>query len=287
MTVGKVAFDPEKHMWHPSVLPGQIVVVSTVDERGEANLAPKSWIMMAAFAGPVIALGCNVEHSTYQNIAATGQFVINIPGEPLAERIYALIRSHGKERIQQSGFTLMPAQKVKPPIVEECRAHLECELESIKQYGDEVVIFGKIVAASIDEECLLGEQPEQYFSLRPIFFLEENTYGSIDTAKRVDREWPTEQRLFVVEVREPLELARDRDVMRNHLAFLRGLRVKGRLLMSGPFVDKLGEGDVHPLVGGMYIIHAASKGEAEEVARQDPLIQAGGSLTVRTWVRTF
>ena len=49
--------------WRPSVLPGQIVVVSTVNAHGEPNLALKSWITMAAFAGPVVAFGCNVEHA--------------------------------------------------------------------------------------------------------------------------------------------------------------------------------------------------------------------------------
>ncbi|WP_376791691.1 flavin reductase [Thermoflexus sp.] len=283
----KVALDPEKHTWHPSVLPGPIVVVSTVDEGGEPNLAPKSWIMMAAFAGPVIAFGCNVEHTTYRNIAATGEFVINIPAEPLAERIYALIRSYGRERIQQSGFTLVPAQKVKPPIVQECRTHLECELESIKQYGNEVVIFGKIVAASIDAECLVGEPPEQYFSLRPIFFLEENTYGSIDTAKRVDREWPTAHKLFVVHVGRPPDRHVAPDLIQSHGAFLHALRVQGRLLMAGLFSDESSEGDTPFESTGMYVIGAASKEEAEELARQDPFVKAGASYTVRTWVRTF
>lgn len=275
----KVALGLDKKTWHPSVLPGQIVVVSTVNDEGEPNLAPKSWIMMAAFTGPIIAFGCNTEHTTYRNIIMTGELVINIPPEALVERIYSLIRYYAEERIQHSGFTLSPAQKVKPPIVQECRAHLECQLDSVKEYGSEVVIFGRIVAASIDLSCLAGEPPEQYFSLRPIFFLEERTYGSIDTAKQVDREWPVEQRLFVVEPRAPPELAKERALIRDHVAFLRNLWAHGRLLMAGPFGDDSG--------GGMYIIHAASNMDAEEVVRQDPLVQAGAGYIVKTWIRTF
>jgi flavin reductase (DIM6/NTAB) family NADH-FMN oxidoreductase RutF/uncharacterized protein YciI len=282
----KVPLDLDKHEWHPSVLPGQIVVVSTVNEHGEPNLAPKSWIMMAAFAGPVIALGCNVGHTTYRNILATGEFVVNIPGEPLAERIFALLRYHGMERTLRSGFTLGPAERVRPPIVQECRAHLECELESVKGYGEEVVIFGKVLAARMDAECRSGEKPEQYFTLRPIFFLEDETYGSIDTAKMVGRAWPTEQRLFMVEVWEPQEPPARGDVLREHLAFLHGLRARGLLLVSGPFSDDSERGHGEPL-GGMYVIRAASRAEAEELAREDPLVRSGGRFRVRTWTRTF
>ncbi|WP_376792652.1 flavin reductase family protein [Thermoflexus sp.] len=103
----KVAFDPEKHTWRPSVLPGPIVVVSTVDERGEPNLAPKSWIMMAAFAGPVIAFGCNVEHIAYRDIAATGEFVMNIPAEPLADPLTPQRGSTGSDRLRTSYSSCM------------------------------------------------------------------------------------------------------------------------------------------------------------------------------------
>ncbi|HVB42294.1 MAG TPA: hypothetical protein VNF47_06235 [Streptosporangiaceae bacterium] len=47
----KIAFPADKADWHPSVLPGPIVLVSTVDKRGEPNIAPKSWISMMAFRG--------------------------------------------------------------------------------------------------------------------------------------------------------------------------------------------------------------------------------------------
>lgn len=70
--VRKAAFDVDKHRWHPSVLPGQIVLVSTVNENREPNLAPKIWLTMAAFAGPILAFGCNTEHTTYRNVVATG-----------------------------------------------------------------------------------------------------------------------------------------------------------------------------------------------------------------------
>jgi flavin reductase (DIM6/NTAB) family NADH-FMN oxidoreductase RutF/uncharacterized protein YciI len=288
----KVPLALDKGSWHPSVLPGQIVVVSTVNEHGEPNLAPKSWITMAAMAGPIIAFGCNTAHATYQNIVATRAFVINIPAEPLAERIWLLMRFHGTERLWQSGFTLQPAQKVQPPLIAECPAHLECELESVKQYADEVVIFGTIVAASIDADCQIGDLADQYFALRPIFFLEDNTYGSIDTAKRVDRVCPAEQRGFVVQIELSPNQATNAVLADDHVRFLRELRATGRLLMAGAFVDDprvgaVNRSDPAHLASRLYVFSAASHEQAVATAAQDPLMQAGARCTIQAWTRTF
>ncbi len=290
VTKQKVHFAPDKDTWHPSVLPGQIVVVSTVNAQGRPNLAPKSWITMAAFAGPMLAFGCNTGHTTCQNIQATGTFVINIPAEQDVERTWALIRTSGEERIQQSGFTLIPSQMVAPPLVAECRAHLECEFDSLKQFGDEVLVFGRVVAASIDANCLAGEPVQQYCALRPIFFLEDGTYGAIETAKQIGREWPADHRLFVVQLGALPE--EDLALVHAHVAFLQTLRHSGQLVAGGPFADEPGVGGWSGTLSpgedsGLYILNIASPAEAEELARQDPLVQAGASCRVRPWMRTF
>lgn len=270
----KVSFDPNKATWRPSVLPGHIVLVSTVNERGEPNVAPKSWITMVALRESVIAFGCTHEHATYRNIVATGAFVVNIPSEPLVETIWSLIQHHGAERLRRSGLTLMPASTVAPPLVAECRAHLECALDDVKHYGSEVLIFGRMVAASIDRDCIPEASADPYLALRPVFFLEDGTYGAIDSARRVGCHTPTAQRLFVVEVGEPPR--QDETLIHRHLAFLRGLQTDGLLVMAGPFD-----------VGDMYALGVTTCEAASAIARCDPLVLAGAPFAVRAWTRTF
>lgn len=185
MLSSKRAFDPDKRRWHPSPLPGQIVIISTADSDGVPNIAPKSWISMVAFEGPIIAFSCNVEHLTYQNIVATHQYVINIPSDRLVETIWLLPQYHGSERLRRSGLTLAPAERVRAPIIADCVAHLECDLVRTVEFGKEVVIFGRIISASIDRSCVETPDGSKYSMLRPIFFLEQRTYGTIDGAKPV------------------------------------------------------------------------------------------------------
>lgn len=180
----KLALDPDKRAWHPSLLPGQIVLVSTVSPAGVPNVAPKSWVTMAAFAGPVVAFGCTDDHLTLRNAEATGEFVLNTVGEPLAARVWQLPRWHGEERIRRSGLTLAPARRVRPPLVAECPAHLECELDDVKRWGAEALVFGRIVAASIERECLDAPLADQYARLGPVFFLEEGVYAPLAAPQR-------------------------------------------------------------------------------------------------------
>lgn len=172
----KVALPLDKHAWHPSALPGQIVLVSTVDADGRPNVAPKSWVTMAAFAGPVVAFGCNVGHTTYRNIAATGEFVVNVLPASLAGLAWELSDLHGDERRGAAGLTLVAAEKVTPLLVDECTAHLECTLDCFREYGDEVMIFGRVVAASAEDS---------YERLAPVFFLENGMYAGLGEPRRV------------------------------------------------------------------------------------------------------
>jgi flavin reductase (DIM6/NTAB) family NADH-FMN oxidoreductase RutF len=175
----KVAIDLDKHAWHPSPLVGQVVIVSTVDAAGQPNIAPKSWITMVAFSGPILAFGCNTGHRTYRNAVATGDFVVNVPGEKLVECIWGMPASHGAERIARSGLTLMTARHVSAPLIVECQAHLECRTDAVQQYGDEVLIFGQVLGVSLDAVCLSGSLVNRYAALDPIVFLEDGVHGAI------------------------------------------------------------------------------------------------------------
>ena len=85
----KMPFDLSKERWHPSPLPGHIIIVSTIDAEGRPNIAPKSWFTMASFRGPHVAFGCSLDHRTYQNAAASGEFVVNIVSHAWATRMAA------------------------------------------------------------------------------------------------------------------------------------------------------------------------------------------------------
>jgi flavin reductase (DIM6/NTAB) family NADH-FMN oxidoreductase RutF len=179
----KVSFSSDKRTWRPSPLLGQVVLVTSLNEDGQSNVAPKSWLSMMAFEPSLLALGCNLTHWTAQNILHRQEFVVNIPGAELAEVVW---RSHTLPHprpVEGIGLTSVPAQKVKPPLIEECKAHLECLLVQHLTFGAELIILGQVVAASVDREAVEAQDPYAY--LRLFTFLESDTYGVIEKGRQL------------------------------------------------------------------------------------------------------
>ena len=74
----------------------------------------------------------------------------------------------------------------------------------------------------------------------------------------------------------PDEIAKYRPA---HYAFVEGPRNQGRILMAGRFVDGS---------GGMYILSATSREEAEAIVRDDPYHKAGvRTFIMKEWQRVY
>jgi len=186
----KVTLPLDKALWQPSLLAGQIVVISSRNSRGEAHAARKSWIAMAASDPPMLGLGCRLSHRTAINILETREFVVNIPGEALAPRLWEAgdsVVSEG-EIAPAPDWTFEPAQRVAAPRIRECRGHIECVLDSTKRLTDEeLFLFARIVSVSIDESLARGPASERYRQLGMIFYLEDGLFGVIEAARKIDR----------------------------------------------------------------------------------------------------
>ncbi|MDG6995936.1 MAG: flavin reductase family protein [Nitrososphaerota archaeon] len=180
----KVAFAPDKRKWHPSPILGQLVLVTTLNEDGVSNVAPKNWISYMAFGPSIIALGCSTKHWTAKNILRSREFVINIPGAELVDTIWEAGYLDHPRPVESLKLTPIPSLKVKPPRIEECGAHLECVLDKHFSYGSEIIILGRIVAASIDREALEAKDPYKY--LRMLVFLEDGTFGTVMRAEKLN-----------------------------------------------------------------------------------------------------
>jgi len=218
-------------------------------------------------------------------VVETGCFVLNIPDESLVGPIWALIERHGAERTLASGWTLLDGAAVAAPRIAEFRAHLECVHDRTIHWGPEVLIVGRVVAGSIDEACRAGGPLEQYASLRPVFFLEDGTYGRIDGARRVGAACPAGDALhYLVSVHAgELPAPVGRDVLEAHVRHLRELQDAGHLVFGGAFDDDPAPGGAT----GLYALRCSTLDEARVMADADPLVQAGAAVHVRRWRRSF
>ena len=179
----KVPFPLERMIWHPTPLMNQVTLVTTLNEDGTSNLAPKSCLSIMIFRPLLLAMGCNLTHWTAQNLRRSLECVVNVPGAALAAKSWAASELPHPRTLESAGLTPVASRQVKPPGIAECHAHLECVYERELVYGEEIIFLLRVVGATIDRDVL--EAPDPYAVMRPFAFLEEKLYGVLEKGERL------------------------------------------------------------------------------------------------------
>jgi flavin reductase (DIM6/NTAB) family NADH-FMN oxidoreductase RutF len=156
------------------IVPRPIALVSTVDRKGIANLAPFSF-----FAGvgsnPPTVLFCPSVHAavddgtgirgeirkdTLRNVEETGEFVVNVVSEALAAAANATAAEVAPDvdEFQLAGLTQVPSESVRPPRVAGSPAQMECRLLQViytgRAPGAGVIVLGEVVYFHLREDLL-------------------------------------------------------------------------------------------------------------------------------------
>ncbi len=131
--------------------PGPVVLLTTA-RNGRANVMTMSWHMMIEFEPPQIA--CVVSNANYSFAAptATGECVIAIPARKLAAKVVKVGNSSGRDLDKFAAFALtkVPAARVKPPLVGECFANLECQVTDKRLVNKYNLFILEVLKAWID-----------------------------------------------------------------------------------------------------------------------------------------
>jgi flavin reductase (DIM6/NTAB) family NADH-FMN oxidoreductase RutF len=109
--------------------PGPVVLLTTA-HKGRANVMTMSWHMMVEFEPPQIACVVSNRNHSFTALNATGECVIAIPARKLAGKAVQVGNVSGRkiDKFAAFGLTKMPAARVKPPLIAECFANLECKV---------------------------------------------------------------------------------------------------------------------------------------------------------------
>jgi flavin reductase (DIM6/NTAB) family NADH-FMN oxidoreductase RutF len=138
------------------IFPKMITIITSMDKEGNINAAPYSHIMQydVMQKNPRMLIGFRQESHTFENILATGEFVINCPSVDYLDDMMETARfwPEGVNELEHTGLTMIPSRKVKPPSIEECPQIAECTVDQIihldKSSG---IIIANIVAIVMDE----------------------------------------------------------------------------------------------------------------------------------------
>lgn len=138
------------------IVPRPIAWVSTTSADGVDNVAPHSYFTVSSVAPPVVQFTSVGHHDSLRNAEATGEFVVNIATEPLAELVNATSVNAPAEvsEFALTGLAKEPSAVVGPPRVAASPVAIECRLVDTRSFGASVVVFGEVVHVSIAESVL-------------------------------------------------------------------------------------------------------------------------------------
>jgi flavin reductase (DIM6/NTAB) family NADH-FMN oxidoreductase RutF len=107
---------------------------------------------------------------TLQNIRDTGQFVLNLAGADLVEKVIPTARYSlpDVDEFAEAGLEEKPSVIVRPPGIAGCYAWMECE--RVKEYEEDkfVLILGRVLRLEVDSGVLKADGSLDTDKARPL-----------------------------------------------------------------------------------------------------------------------
>lgn len=127
------------------VAPRPICFASTIDKEGRPNLSPFSFFNMFSSNPPILVFSParrvrdNTTKHTLENVLEVPEVVINIVTYDMVQQVSLSSCEFPKEvnEFIKAGFTEEPATLVKPPMVKESKAKMECRVLEVKSLGED------------------------------------------------------------------------------------------------------------------------------------------------------
>lgn len=135
------------------VNPGGVVLIS-VGDRERDSLFAVTWNTPVRKDPPLLAIVSAKGHHSYELIARTGEFGVNVPGADLVDAVLgcgSISGRTGVDKFERFGLTRQPATRIKPPLVAQAVANLECRICQVVDLGSSALLIAQVVAAVADE----------------------------------------------------------------------------------------------------------------------------------------
>ena len=168
--------------------PKLAVLVTTIDEQSKPNIITLAWVMPTSFNPPLVAISVGTRRYSHGLIESCEEFVVNVPSQRILERVHYCGRKSGRvtDKFAETKLTKLKSQRVEPPRIKECVAHLECKLVGKLRTGDHTIFIGEVVAASVDEEAFdRGRGVVNLAQFKPVLHLGGDLYSTAEKTERV------------------------------------------------------------------------------------------------------
>ncbi len=133
------------------IVPRPIALVTTLGPTGVVNAAPFSMFNMIGEDPPILMISINRLSDgrlkdTAANILASGEFVVHMTDEPMAQQMHACGESFPSDvsELAQVGLTPVASHSVAPPRIAQAPIAFECVLHEKLETPSRYVFIGRI-----------------------------------------------------------------------------------------------------------------------------------------------
>lgn len=202
------------------LLGGPVALVTTAD-RGVPNVLPVAWHMPVSARPPLVAIAIEQSRHSAEVISHSEQFALNFPTRALLHHVQYLAALSGKDidKFEATQLETFYAAHLTAPLLRDCIAWVECEVQQVIPLGDHFLYIGLVVAVHVDPRAFDDQWLLQDDDMRPLHFLGGNHYSTLDGVleARLPRAAEAPERVLAERVQEELELTREARERRDEL----------------------------------------------------------------------
>lgn len=112
----------------------------------------------------MLSISIRPSRFSHDIIEASGEFVVNVPGEDLLKVSDMCGTRSGRDvnKFEEYGLTKAESTHVNAPMIEECPLNIECKVDTTLRLGVHDMYVAEIVGVHLDEEAFKKNRPFVY-----------------------------------------------------------------------------------------------------------------------------
>jgi len=170
-------------------MPLPVAFISTISSDGIRNIAPYSCIMPVLRPLDLICLASARRRDTLVNIRETRQFVVNLAGVALADKVVPTAKFTPPEvdEFKEADLEEKPSVIIRPPGIAGCYAWMECELFKIYEEPDYILVMGKVLRLEVDDSYLTSDGDLDSSKANPLMMIGSKKGMHFCTIKDIEK----------------------------------------------------------------------------------------------------
>jgi len=154
-------------------MPLPVAFISSMSKGGIRNIAPYSCIMPVLRPLDLICLASAKRRDTLVNIRETHEFVVNLAGTDLADKVIPTAKFSPPEADEfiEAKLEEKPSAIIKAPGIAGCYAWMECELFKEYEESDYVLVMGKVLRLEVDDQYLTDDGTLDIQKAKPLMMI--------------------------------------------------------------------------------------------------------------------